>query len=227
MSFPFSTQSLNELCSDVSFVATSIDNTYLGRLEKLADNLPILGPRSVIKRRNEFYAGRWCAAKAFEKLTGMIEVPGIQENRAPSWPIGYCGSISHSNEWVISCVASKDSYESVGLDIEDSSLLPNSTDWSAQIATNQELEICSVTAGDDALALIFSAKETLFKAINPLTNVFFDFTDAEVVGRASAGIKLKLLRTLNENYKQSQCFDVQFLRKGTLVLTFLAIAVSE
>src|SRR5690606_10927778 len=48
------------------------------------------------KRQCEYLAGRLCARHALHRLTGQADVPAVGEDRAPHWPAGVVGSITHS-----------------------------------------------------------------------------------------------------------------------------------
>ena len=50
---------------------------------------------AVAKRRSEYLAGRWCAREALAML-GMEGIPALGPDRAPQWPAGSLGSITHS-----------------------------------------------------------------------------------------------------------------------------------
>src|SRR3712207_1286527 len=54
-----------------------------------------------VKRRREFAAGRQCARRALAHL-GFAGVPlPASADRAPCWPVGVCGSISHTELFCI------------------------------------------------------------------------------------------------------------------------------
>ena len=57
------------------------------------------------KRQREFLAGRHCAAHAL-RTAGLPETVGLQD-RAPIWPKGAVGSISHSDARVVAVVSKR------------------------------------------------------------------------------------------------------------------------
>ncbi|MFG6459721.1 4'-phosphopantetheinyl transferase superfamily protein [Pelomonas nitida] len=80
---------------------------------------------------------------------------------------------------------------SLGIDVEAVVQTAESHSALAYCFTPDELEILAATA--DGPILGFAAKEALFKAINPLTHVFFDFLDAKIVGIDNSSMHLELL----------------------------------
>src|SRR3989338_11284500 len=55
--------------------------------------------RGVAKRQAEYLAGRLCAREALQRLTGTATVQACGEDRAPQWPVGMVGSITHGSGW--------------------------------------------------------------------------------------------------------------------------------
>ncbi|MES2803488.1 MAG: hypothetical protein V4654_13425 [Bdellovibrionota bacterium] len=125
---------------------------------------------AVLKRRHEFFAGRVCAALAYKKLTAkdLIELP-INADRSPRWPKGIVGSISHNEKFVAAEVSSSVS----GLGIDLATL--------GSVGDHLKTNICTQDDIDLNLTYVFSFKESLFKAVYPITNEFFDFQSASVV----------------------------------------------
>jgi enterobactin synthetase component D len=72
---------------------------------------------AVIKRRAEYLAGR-IAAKRLLKKEGVICPVGMQSDRSPQWPLGWTGSITHSDKYVISIIAPKSEGVFLGVDME-------------------------------------------------------------------------------------------------------------
>lgn len=223
MSFPIDIDRLKSLVSGVNWQTAAIDGSHLNQLQQLQCALPVLSERAVEKRRNEFYAGRWCAAACLHELKGRWIIPSNGENRAPVWPVDFCGSISHTNSWAVAAVSSASQYRSIGIDLESKCGLPGDAEWRALIAKDEEIDRVSRYSTTAPLALIFSAKESLFKALNPVTDVFFDFCDARVADIGSGEIRLTLCRSLDAHYAKGDEFVLKFVDEGGHVLTCLAL----
>jgi len=132
---------------------------------------------AVPKRQGEFLAGRVLAGAALKSL-GIIESSvGIGERGAPLWPKGSVGSISHSHGRC-ACLVARGENMLIGIDVE-------------KVATGNSLEaimkealsarecnrLAHQTCLDQAIlaTTIFSAKETIFKALYPVVQGFFGF----------------------------------------------------
>lgn len=217
---------LVSLPEGISAQARIIDDSSELALAQLGRDLvpPSLSGRVVAKRRHEFYAGRWCASHALFALSGRHYSVGVADNRAPIWPAGFCGSISHSHGLALAAVASKQDFASLGVDLEYISDVPGDAQWREQIVLPEELALVQAQLSDVALAAIFSAKETLFKALNPLCGCFFEFLDARLVACDGQDLVLELCRDLSAQLRAGQRFSVQFYLVKPFILTFLYIS---
>ncbi|MDC0611224.1 4'-phosphopantetheinyl transferase superfamily protein [Vibrio sp.] len=136
---------------------------------------------AVKKRQAEFIAGRYVAKDALSDLgfSNDTAIP-IGRNRAPLWPAGVVGSISHNHNTAVCVVGKSDSYGSLGIDVE-TILEPSVTaEVLPLIATQSETAIfCPSQWNEQSMAtLLFSAKESLFKALYPLVQHYLEFKDA-------------------------------------------------
>ncbi len=134
---------------------------------------------AVAKRQQEFGAGRSCARKAMAKL-GIKETP-LPKNPDGSaeWPAGIVGAISHSTTWCGAAVARREEICGIGLDIETIDRV--SMRIARKVLTPLEMEW--VNASEEAqkrLALLFSAKETVFKCIAPIYGKRLGFYDSVI-----------------------------------------------
>jgi 4'-phosphopantetheinyl transferase EntD len=136
---------------------------------------------AVAARRREFAQGRLCARQALARI-GIRNFPlQIGTDRAPIWPEGVIGSLSHCGGYCAAAVARKGSILGLGLDVE--TVEPLDPELLVLICTDSEVAWLAASAGDaqGVLAkLIFSAKESVFKCVYPLTGVFLDFHDCEI-----------------------------------------------
>jgi 4'-phosphopantetheinyl transferase EntD len=140
----------------------------------------LLMDRAVPKRRREFALSRTCARRALAGI-GIESIPILSaSNRAPKWPSGVVGSITHCDSYTAAAVSSSRQLRSIGIDIEGNQPLPDGTlDLIAlrgeQVALKEFLNprVCWDR-------LLFSAKESTFKAWSPLSTGWLDFLQAEV-----------------------------------------------
>jgi len=133
--------------------------------------------RAVGKRRREFTTTRHLARLALARhghgdgplLTG----PG----REPLWPSRVVGSLTHCDGYRGAAVAHRTSVASVGIDAEPHAPLP--PDVVRQVVLPQERAAWSGLSPDVAWdRLLFSAKESVYKAWYPLTGRWLGFEDA-------------------------------------------------
>jgi 4'-phosphopantetheinyl transferase EntD len=147
---------------------------FPGELEAVA--------RAVVGRRDEFARGRACARAAIARL-GLPAYPIlVNENRAPIWPDGVVGSITHCRGLVAAAACRKGRILGLGLDAEP--LEPVETEVARLVWSAEECRRAAETMDlEERLAakLIFSAKETVHKCIEPLTGEALDFLDVEIV----------------------------------------------
>jgi 4'-phosphopantetheinyl transferase EntD len=145
--------------------------------------------RAVDKRRREFTTARGCARRALATL-GLPPVPIVPGERgAPAWPCGVVGSITHCDGYRASAVALEDQVRTVGLDAEPNGPLPDGV--LETVTTPAERAWLDAMTGDGSGVcwdrLLFSAKESIYKAWFPLTRRWLDFTEAVVTPDPHAG----------------------------------------
>ncbi len=115
---------------------------------------------------------------SFDELrTGSFGGIGRADDGRPLWPDGVVGTITHTAELGVAAVAQSSNCAGLGLDIEDVSR-KTTTDISRRVCTATEKE----WVGDDLrrLRTLFSAKESIFKALFPRQRIFLGFQDAEL-----------------------------------------------
>lgn len=136
------------------------------------------------KRKRDYLGGRLCAQKAIFDLQGYLcNSISINEDRSPKWPIGLVGSITHSNSFISAVVGNNQDMCGIGIDIEE--IIPSSKeqDLRSLILCNSELlnRLFNTIESNLLLTIIFSAKESIFKCLYPITKVPFYFLDVEIV----------------------------------------------
>lgn len=133
---------------------------------------------AVVKRKAEFFAGRFCSAILLNHLGLPVQV-AIANNRAPVWPRGATGAISHSRRHALS-VVTRDKLL-VGVDIEHYLSPERASRLGPSIITPEEHALLPRSLShQQALTLCFSAKESAYKAIYPLVGRYVDFLQAAI-----------------------------------------------
>jgi 4'-phosphopantetheinyl transferase EntD len=145
--------------------------------------------KAVEKRRREFTTGRSCARSALGRL-GMAPAPILPGERgAPQWPLGIVGSITHCPGYGAAAVARTRDVITIGLDAEPNDVLPDGVLNAVSIAC-ERARLSDLTAAVPGICwdrLLFSAKESVYKAWFPLTRRWLSFEEADVTIDAAAG----------------------------------------
>jgi 4'-phosphopantetheinyl transferase EntD len=166
---------IHDLLDDNTIVfAAAVDRANVASLT-LAEAAVVAG--AVEKRRNEFATGRAVAHAALAQLGRTAEEILSGKDRAPIWPRGVCGSISHSHSLAVAAVTGSPRVGSVGIDIEHPRtldrdiwrlvFLPAEIDQLKRTPDFQSRNLTAVT--------LFSAKEAFYTAQYPQTGRFLDF----------------------------------------------------
>lgn len=135
--------------------------------------------RAVTQRQQEFAAGRSLARRALVHLGCAPAAIPPGPNREPVWPEGIVGSISHCHGYCAAALDRSDTLLSIGIDAELDAPLPR--DVIALVALEDERAwIDAQPAGEHRDRLLYSAKESVFKAWFPLTHQWLDFRSARV-----------------------------------------------
>jgi 4'-phosphopantetheinyl transferase EntD len=152
---------------------------------------------AVDRRRREFTAGRLAARRAMAELGAPARPIPSGPDRAPRWPDGIVGSISHTPTACVAAVA-RATVRSLGIDLEPAAAL--APELAASICTGPELAWLETqpAARRGLLAtLIFSAKECAYKTRYPLTRTLCGFDAMRIELDPAAGTwRAILLRPL-------------------------------
>ncbi|MEU2336614.1 4'-phosphopantetheinyl transferase superfamily protein [Streptomyces sp. NPDC006654] len=157
--------------------------------------------RAVPKRRREFSAVRACARRAMEKL-GVPPQPVLTGERgAPRWPDGLLGSMTHCEGYCAAALVRATDLVSLGIDAEPHAPLPEGVAEAVLLPAERERLDRLAAARPDVHwdRLLFSAKESVYKAWFPLTGKWLDFMEADIElvpepgGRAHGTLRARLL----------------------------------
>ena len=160
--------------------------------------------RATTARRAEFVAGRFAAREALARLGVNSAHIATKDDRAPLWPAGFTGSITHHDGYVAATVAAKDLLQSIGIDAASWLTASTYQEIKSLILTPYELALLGAFAmtDEETATLLFSAKESIYKCLHPLTGVFFDFRDAEIfaIDFTAQCFQFRLLKSLSADF---------------------------
>lgn len=121
--------------------------------------------RAVPARQREFAGGRAAARIALNELGFTAQTVPMGADRAPVWPGGVRGTITHAAGICLAAVTTHSRILGIGLDLEAD--LPLPAEAAAQILGPDE--------DPSAARTIFAAKEAVFKALYPSVRHIFGF----------------------------------------------------
>jgi 4'-phosphopantetheinyl transferase EntD len=136
--------------------------------------------KAVDKRRREFRTVRGCARTALARfgLPRPVLVPAA--SGAVSWPPGIIGSMTHCAGYRAAAVARVDDVLSLGVDAEPHAALPDGVLDSVALPA-ERAQLGDLRRGASGVCwdrLLFSGKESVYKAWYPMTGRWLGFEDA-------------------------------------------------
>ncbi|MFC3614317.1 4'-phosphopantetheinyl transferase [Lutimaribacter marinistellae] len=141
---------------------------------------------AVDKRRREFAAGRMAARLALRDLGAPAMAVPVGDDRAPIWPPGLVGSITHTDVACLAVAAWEGEVAMLGLDLEPDQ--PLDEDLVREICTETERDwLAEQTQPGLAAKVIFSAKEAVYKAQYTRSRTLFGFDTLHVMPDLAGG----------------------------------------
>lgn len=141
-----------------------------------------LGHAVSAKRRLDFTLGRAAARQALSAIGFPVQAPVLRgEQREPLWPVGVVGSISHSGGLGVAVAGWQQDIPALGVDIQK--IEERYTDeLIARFADPDEFDwvLSDPSKRTERAVRLFSAKESIFKALYVLRRVWFAFDVAHI-----------------------------------------------
>lgn len=160
--------------------------------------------RAFAKRRTEFTTVRGCAQRALCVLgyERPPQVPGVRGE--PTWPRGIVGSMTHCAGYRAAAVAPASAFDTIGIDAEPNVPLPDVV--RRQVGLPAEVRLCARLAIEYPKVyfdrLLFSIKESVYKAWFPMEGVWLGFEEA-YVEIDPEGSFVAHLRTEGEDFRHT------------------------
>ena len=171
------------------------------------------------KRLREFTTGRVNARHLLERynIQGYPLLPNA--DRAPIWPPGIIGSISHCNDRCGVIVTESKHYRSIGFDVENK----RDFNYSARkfICTNEEeqwLLTQPESSRSQKLLLIFSIKESLYKCLYQADGIKLGFKNVSAIPDDKTDSFL--LNFVANEYKKYNHIKTRFTMSKQHIYTF-------
>jgi len=156
--------------------------THLHIDQRLEHPLKIAQAR--VERKNEYLCGRVLAQAVLNHHFGLDQPITSMYEPLPIWPSHVLGSISHSQNKLIVALSSNAVY--LGIDIEHLVTSEFAQESAHFILTPSEFDLwknkaCEFFDFAHYVSLIFSIKESLYKAVYPTAKQYIDFLEASIV----------------------------------------------
>jgi 4'-phosphopantetheinyl transferase EntD len=192
--------------------------------------------RAVDKRRREFRTARHCARRALHQL-GLPPVAVLRGERGePQWPPGVVGSLTHCSGYRAAAIARSSVIRALGIDAEPNEPLPTGV-LDTIALTEEQRRLSQLAVADPTTCwdrLLFSAKESVYKAWFPLTRRWLGFEDATVTitgnaadpARGSFAARLLVPGLTHTGHPLTQ-LDGRWLRSGQLLITAIALSATQ
>lgn len=186
--------------------------------------LPASLARAHPRRLGEFVLGRLCARRALGDRSRTLLDVGPE--RAPIWPTGMIGSISHAGGFAWAVAVSQEHQRGIGVDSEEPLSATAADEIRTTVLTPSDLRLlessdaCTLPA-DVWLTIVFSAKESVFKCLHPLVQTFFEFADVQVeaLDPRRRALELRTLRNLSKEIPAGTTLEARFVTDGDFVHT--------
>lgn len=176
---------------------------------------------AVAARRAEFATARACARQALRNL-GLPAGPILRgAKREPLWPAGIVGSITHCKGYRAAAVARADEVVTIGIDAEPHTAIEARV--AARVLDDAERAwIAGAPSGTHWDRLIFSAKESVYKAWFPLTRRWLGFEEAHVaIDPEARAFEARLL--IGPPTGVPATFHGRYIAADGLVITAIAV----
>jgi 4'-phosphopantetheinyl transferase EntD len=162
--------------------------------DDVPDQAPFPGEEDLISgaveaRRREFITARRCARMALRAF-GYADAPiRSGPGREPIWPTGVTGSITHCAGYRAAAVAPTAEISLLGIDAEPNAALPEGVAEVITVPGEHDMlaRLASTHPGTHWGRLLFSAKESVYKAWFPVTRRWLGFEQAPLTINPDAG----------------------------------------
>lgn len=194
------------LCYELDLSQT----THLHIDQRLEHPLKIAQAR--VERKNEYLCGRVLAQAVLNHHFGLDQLITCMHEHLPIWPSHVLGSISHSQNKLIVALSNNAVY--LGIDIEHWVTSEFAQESAHLILTPSEFNLWKGKAAEffdfaRYVSLIFSVKESLYKAVYLSAKQYIDFLEASIddINFENQTLTLNFLPEIQQRYQLLERYD--------------------
>ena len=195
-----------------SSAAATLDLRALESLLLKTDFTPLLPAAlagAVRRRQLGYLGGRLCAERALAQIDRNAAGPERGADGEPLWPAAMRGSITHTDEYAHAVALEAQQCGGIGIDSEP--IVASAREIFASCCTPFERRAWFAGADEPLRAtILFSAKESFYKAIYPLVKRFVDFDEIEVVSWDEAGAEIVMQPTVASDWSFIDCVRARY-----------------
>jgi len=173
---------------------------------------PLKIAQARVKRKNEYLCGRVLAQAVLNHHFGLDQPITSMHEHLPIWPTHVLGSISHSQNKLIVALSNNANY--LGIDIEHWVTSEFARESAHLVLTASEFDSWKSKAAEffdfaRYVSLIFSVKESLYKAVYPTAKQYIDFLEASIVdiNFENQTLTLTFLPEIQQRYQLLEHYD--------------------
>ena len=175
---------------DLTLLSSGACHAAVGRVQDHLSALSVeerehIG-RAVESRQFAYSTGRYLAKSALADIGVEVSSIPTHASRRPLWPDGVVGSITHSRRYAMAVVGVRSGLAGIGVDFEvagrvtediaETVMSADERDWCQALSLRGASGSCPRTA----YTANFSAKEAVFKAVNPIVGLMVGFREVQI-----------------------------------------------
>ncbi len=167
-------------------------------------------------RRRTWIAGRTALREALARAGAEASAVLPDDRGAPGLPAGIVGSVSHKDRIAVGLVA-REGAARIGVDVEIDA--PRSIDIASKVLRPEELAALSAlpaAARGSELLVRFSAKEAVYKALDPFVRRYVGFREVALTPQPDGTAQVAMHLAQGEGPFR---VEVRWLRREDLILT--------
>ena len=222
----FLTQAMySETLPLLACVTFDIAYYHPGEFERYAIPCPQAVCLAAPKRQAEYLASRWLARTLFAREGVADFILTNNADRSPRWPAGFTGALSHSSGTAF--LLADEQCRLVGNDVEQWISRTTADEIAGLLMNKQETDQLTASSlpWPMAVTVLFSIKESLYKALWPVVGKYIDFRQAEITHFDPTGghASLRLTEALSPTLPEGRCFPARFVLTETEVFSWIVV----